>query len=649
MATKLENLIEQEYKRVQLIRNIKSLIQEQSNRQSWEEYGAKYPEAQNILKGLPDSVSQKFHTTVAYRVKLRAKSAAKQGGVTDTITFFPDGTARSLLKKSNDYKYDVENGRDIVLYDSAGNKQGVLTDENGEITLGVDEKDLEQGGTWVDTVQTVLDWAGLIPVIGDAIDIINAIIYAAREKYFDAALSAIAVIPVAGSVLKLGIKNIGKPVAKFAKGLFKGSSATKLVATRNFWSAVQKAGVITPRIQRTLLRGLGDMGTYVTKTKQTAKQFNFDSPSFMRVLDDVEAFFKNSKNILGKSSDVVYKKAGDAAADFSEKQLADLIRKVPVFRIAAKEIGENPRFFKRAFRSFSLNPLKMRRLKSLFNMSPSKLDDIALYIRKTFDDKLMDPRNAGDLLLISKSMPSSTLKNIKLGNVKDFKSMKFSYESILKNLKTPAQFEAFAKQLQTVNPTAYKEFASDIIKAAKEQNNFLYFSKLGNSQLKVGGIIDPKQYYNAIVKDKKVASTIAEMFGDYVKSIKFMGKKQLDIWSNELQEILDELGLSQDNYSDNKDSVFMAVAIEAIKNSVTADQYQSSKEAIKTDFMIPVMQFINLYSMGLLTMTTRKELEDTIYELIPGNTKEEKINNVMPKLKNKSQRDTFQEIMDEFN
>ena len=46
MTTKLENLIEQEYKRVQLIRNIKSLIQEQSNRQSWQEYGAKYPEAQ---------------------------------------------------------------------------------------------------------------------------------------------------------------------------------------------------------------------------------------------------------------------------------------------------------------------------------------------------------------------------------------------------------------------------------------------------------------------------------------------------------------------------------------------------------------------------------------------------------------------------
>jgi|9_EtaG_2_1085328.scaffolds.fasta_scaffold02347_1 hypothetical protein len=641
MTTKLKILIEQEYKRVQLIRNLKSL-QEQVTREK-ESYI--YPEAENILKGLPGV--KKFTRSDGsnrYTIQLRAKTAAKMGGVSDVLTFFPNGTVISGKQSTSTkgYKYEVENGKDIVLYDSAGNKQGVLTDENGEITLGVDENDLEQGGTWVDTVQTVLDWAGLIPVIGDAIDIINAIIYAAREKYFDAALSAIAVIPVAGSVLKLGIKNIGKPVAKFAKGLFKGSAASKLIATKNFWSAVQKAGVITPSTQRTLLRGLGDMGTYVTKTKKTAKQFNFDSPSFMRILDDVEAFFKNSSTALGKSTDAVYKRAGGVAAEFSEKQLADLIRKVPVFRTAAKEINQNPGFFKRAFRMFSLNPLKMRRVKALFNMNPTKLTDIGTYIRKTFDDKLMDPKNADDLLLISKSMNPSTLKNIKF-------SKNFSYENILKNLKTPAQFEAFAKQLQTVNPIAYKEFASDIIKVAKEQNNFLYFTKLGNSKLKVGGIIDPKQYYNAIVKDKKVAGTIAEMFGDYMKNIQFMGKKQLDIWSNELQELLDELGLSQDNYSDNKDSLFMAVAIEAIKNSVTADQYQNAKEVVANDFMIPVFQAINLYTGGFITLTTRRELSDAIYNIIPGNTKEEKINNVLPKLKNKEQRDAFQEIMDEFN
>jgi hypothetical protein len=41
----------------------------------------------------------------------------------------------------------------------------------------------------LDTLQTVLDFAGLIPVIGDALDAINAIIYFWRGKYFEGFLS----------------------------------------------------------------------------------------------------------------------------------------------------------------------------------------------------------------------------------------------------------------------------------------------------------------------------------------------------------------------------------------------------------------------------------------------------------------------------
>ena len=40
---------------------------------------------------------------------------------------------------------------------------------------------------------------------------INAIIYFAREKYFDGFLSLLAIIPVVGSLLKLSIKGIYKP------------------------------------------------------------------------------------------------------------------------------------------------------------------------------------------------------------------------------------------------------------------------------------------------------------------------------------------------------------------------------------------------------------------------------------------------------
>jgi hypothetical protein len=63
-----------------------------------------------------------------------------------------------------------------------------------------------------DVAQTVLDWAGLIPGYGDAIDLVNAIIYFARGRKLEGALSLIAIVPWAGSLVNLGIKNVIKTV-----------------------------------------------------------------------------------------------------------------------------------------------------------------------------------------------------------------------------------------------------------------------------------------------------------------------------------------------------------------------------------------------------------------------------------------------------
>ncbi|MCG3088319.1 hypothetical protein L7D49_10350 [Sporosarcina sp. MB25] len=51
---------------------------------------------------------------------------------------------------------------------------------------------------WVDGLQLVLDLAGLVPVIGEPADGLNAIIYAARGDTVNAALSVGGMIPVAG-------------------------------------------------------------------------------------------------------------------------------------------------------------------------------------------------------------------------------------------------------------------------------------------------------------------------------------------------------------------------------------------------------------------------------------------------------------------
>ena len=63
---------------------------------------------------------------------------------------------------------------------------------------------------WIDVVQTAGDWLGLIPGYGDIIDILNGIGYAARGKKLECALSFIAIIPLVGSIVKLGFKSAFK-------------------------------------------------------------------------------------------------------------------------------------------------------------------------------------------------------------------------------------------------------------------------------------------------------------------------------------------------------------------------------------------------------------------------------------------------------
>ena len=69
----------------------------------------------------------------------------------------------------------------------------------------------------LDELQGILDWAGFVPVIGDAIDLLNAIWYFGRGKWFDGLFSIIAVIPLVGSFLKLGSKSLRKAAQKLGK------------------------------------------------------------------------------------------------------------------------------------------------------------------------------------------------------------------------------------------------------------------------------------------------------------------------------------------------------------------------------------------------------------------------------------------------
>ena len=60
----------------------------------------------------------------------------------------------------------------------------------------------------VDGIQDLLDIAGLVPVVGEFSDGINAVICLVRKDYVGAGLSAVSMVPVVGDVIGKGGKLI---------------------------------------------------------------------------------------------------------------------------------------------------------------------------------------------------------------------------------------------------------------------------------------------------------------------------------------------------------------------------------------------------------------------------------------------------------
>ena len=81
------------------------------------------------------------------------------------------------------------------------------------------KKSSEETEKQLDTIQSILDWAGLIPLYGDALDAFNAVLYFSRKKPIEGSLSIIAIIPVVGSVVAIPFKVLFRLLGKVSAGL----------------------------------------------------------------------------------------------------------------------------------------------------------------------------------------------------------------------------------------------------------------------------------------------------------------------------------------------------------------------------------------------------------------------------------------------
>jgi hypothetical protein len=178
--------------------------------------------------------------------------------------------------------------------------------------LKTSEAEQEADNDFLNGLQTALDWLGTVPVVGDVIDVINAVIYFIRYAWsgfrvnsflYQGLLSCIAIIPIIGSGISLILKGLISKIAKFGrkgaqvfKWLFFGKKVDKIADS---YRLMQKFGVKAEHLK--------SMGIYMTKFgRGLQKAINYISkvPGFGWLR---KSPFPEVAESMGKHSDAVVK------------------------------------------------------------------------------------------------------------------------------------------------------------------------------------------------------------------------------------------------------------------------------------------------------------------------------------------------------
>ena len=117
----------------------------------------------------------------------------------------------------------------------------------------------------IDSFQRVLDWAGFIPVIGDALDGVNALIYFLRKKFMEGIFSTIAIIPGVGSLISKPLKFIYKKVAKPIIDIFTTFAKNGKLAATKFFTLIKNSGSWIQQYAKPLIDGIKSKAGAIAK------------------------------------------------------------------------------------------------------------------------------------------------------------------------------------------------------------------------------------------------------------------------------------------------------------------------------------------------------------------------------------------------
>ena len=170
------------------------------------------------------------------------------------------------------FGFSPEEWKKLSTYDRKRAMMGKLRPKTTSTDSSTDSAD-----KWgvIDYFQTVLDFAGFIPGYGEVIDVINASIYFARDKYIDGVLSLIGVVPVIGDVAGKGMKVVFKSfgMSKVSRALRKATKGNP-GDMQKIWEVMLKDGYVDGATLKQFARAGDKVAGLLTKSTRKLKNLD---------------------------------------------------------------------------------------------------------------------------------------------------------------------------------------------------------------------------------------------------------------------------------------------------------------------------------------------------------------------------------------
>ena len=442
----------------------------------------------------------------------------------------------------------------------------------------------------IDYLQAIGDWAGLIPVYGDAIDVVNGIGYAARGKWFDSILSFIAVIPVAGSVFKLGLKNsvkVARVNMKLVNSLTKRILMGQASATKQFWKLMWKSGALksaaalegktVDQLFTAALANLDTAEAIARKGVKSANAGNYEEyiQDYAQALVD---FFKNSKLSIkelqtiaraGGKQVIKWGKSPAFKAATTKSKVIDSILSSSVFRVSRVLVML-------ATFPLSLIPLLLKRV---FKFPDSKLAELAAGYKEVVSQRIKDTPQY--MSAIMRAMPedklfrilggpsSSRVRNLQNLLRKPLENLGYNANQIRTVFQNPQTLHNALSNPELFKSPAFRQainkYSDKILDIASKGDNLSYNLFFNNKAWQAQQLFKRSTDFSLLLQNGKFKAAFSELSGIYLKWKNLaLNSKNADIYWNQFSDLLDRTNLNSKSAQENPDSILLALLMSSI-------------------------------------------------------------------------------------